>query len=218
LNNRGKAGCGCLVFILIVVMVTTGLFMHPLSLRFMASQFKYEDKVFPSSAIFVPRFQEDRAGELYIEAFRDYWAGNGKIIWVEDEKILGTSIIEIIHRMAKARNIREDAVRRLEVGNEQETDIGKIKERFEKLGCRKVIVLVPEYASRRFHLLYSSSRDDEKTIFLIKPVSVSYFKKEMWWKDPVSRHVLANEMYVTGSYFLRRFTGGERKKKDTEKQ
>ncbi|OPY68839.1 MAG: hypothetical protein A4E63_01919 [Syntrophorhabdus sp. PtaU1.Bin050] len=120
--------------------------------------------------------------------------------------------------MAKARNIREDAVRRLEVGNEQETDIGKIKERFEKLGCRKVIVLVPEYASRRFHLLYSSSRDDEKTIFLIKPVSVSYFKKEMWWKDPVSRHVLANEMYVTGSYFLRRFTGGERKKKDTEKQ
>ncbi|OPX96732.1 MAG: hypothetical protein A4E58_01648 [Syntrophorhabdus sp. PtaB.Bin006] len=218
MNNRGKAGCGCLVFILIVVMVTTGILMHPLSLRFTANLFRYEDKVFPSSAIFVPRFQEDRAGELYIEAFRDYWAGNGKIIWVEDEKILGTSIIEIIHRMAKARNIREDAVRRLEAGNEQGADIGKIKEWFERLGYRKVIILVPEYASRRFHLLYSSSRDDEKTIFLIKPVSVSYFKKEMWWKDPVSRHVLVNEIYATGSYFLRRFTREEKDKKNTEKQ
>jgi len=218
LNNGGKAGCGCLIFILIVVMVATGVFMHPLTLRFIANQFRYEDKIFPSSAIFVPRFQEDKAGELYVEAFRDYWAGNGKVIWIEDEKILGMSIIEMIHGMAKARNVREDAVRRLEVGSEQGADIVRIKERFERLGCTKVIILVPEYASRRFHLLYDSSGDDGRTIFLVKPVSVSYFKKETWWKDPMSRHVLANEIRAAGSYFLRRFTGGSKGREGQERR
>ncbi|OPY75613.1 MAG: hypothetical protein A4E65_03503 [Syntrophorhabdus sp. PtaU1.Bin153] len=218
MNNSGKAGCGCLIFLLILVMVATGLFMHPLTLKFLARQFRYEDKIFPSSAIFVPRFQEDRGGELYIEAFRDYQAGNGRIIWVEDENILGMSIVEIIQRMAKARDVRGDVLRRLEVSDGKEAAIEKIKERFSKSGYKKVIILVPEYASRRFHLLYGFPGNNEGTIFLIKPVSVSYFKKETWWRDPVSRRALANEVCATGSYFLRRFTGGEKDKKDTEKQ
>jgi hypothetical protein len=203
---------------MILVMVATGLFMHPLTLKFVARQFRYEDKIFPSNAIFVPRFQEDRGGELYIEAFRDYWAGNGKIIWVEDENILGISVIEIIRKMAKTRDVREDILRRLEVSDSKGAGVEEIKEQFSRLGYKKVIILVPEYASRRFHLLYGFPGDGEGTIFLVKPVSVSYFKKETWWRDPVSRHALANEVYATGSFFARRFTGGETNKKDTQKQ
>ncbi|MCK7468493.1 MAG: hypothetical protein MZU91_10590, partial [Desulfosudis oleivorans] len=68
------------LFVLIVIMVLTGALIHPISLEFIGNQFQYEDKIFTSDAIFVPRFPEDRNGELYVEAFRDYSAGNGKLI------------------------------------------------------------------------------------------------------------------------------------------
>ena len=104
MSNKGIAGCGCLIVVLIIIMVLTGALIHPISLRFIGNQFRYEDKIFTSDVIFVPRFPEDRNGELYVEAFRDYSAGNGKLIFMEDDTILGTSIVELVNKMAKARN------------------------------------------------------------------------------------------------------------------
>lgn len=217
MGERGKAGCGCLVFILIVIMVLTGVFMHPLTLKFLGNRFSYEDKISPSDAIFVPRFPEDKNGELYVEAFRDYWAGKGKVIWVEDDKIFGMSVIDMIHRMAKARNIKEDAVRKMEVGGEGQVKADRMRERFHQLRYKTIIVLVPEYASRRFRLLYDSSKDDGKTVFLVKPVSVSYFKKDSWWKNPRSRYAVYDEIAGIGSLYLQKFGYGKEEKNDPEK-
>lgn len=214
---KGKAGCGCLIFILIVIMVLTGLFMHPLTLKFLGNRFSYEDKASPSDAIFVPRFPEDKEGELYVEAFRDYWAGKGKIIWVEDDKIFGISIIEMIHRMARSRNIKEDAIRQMDLEGEGQAKAAKARERFHHLKYKTVIVLVPEYASRRFHLLYNSSQNDGKTVFLVKPVSVSSFKRDSWWKDAASRSLMCHEVVSLGSLYLRRLEYGKEEKNDPEK-
>ena len=57
---------------LIIIMVLTGALIHPISLSIIGNQFRYEDKIFTSDVIFVPRFPEDRNGELYVEAFRNY--------------------------------------------------------------------------------------------------------------------------------------------------
>jgi len=215
MKNKGKAGCGCLMFILVACMIIAGVLIHPFSLRTIGSQLRYEDKIFPSDAIFVPRFFEDKYGELYIEAFREYWAGNGKTIWIEDDKILGMSILDIVAKTAYTRGIKEGVLKKLEIEGEGKTKIDKTQDAFLKIGVKKVIILVPEYASRRFHLIYGSSKDDAKVVYLIKPVNMSYFKKDKWWKEPMSRDMFLKELSYMVSYYFERFKYGE--KKDIEK-
>jgi hypothetical protein len=215
MNNKGRAGCGCLIFILVVFMVITGILVHPFSLRTIGSQLIYEDKIFPSDAIFVPRFFEDKKGELYTEAFREYWAGNGKNIWIEDDKILGISILDIVAKTAHTRGIKEGVLKKLEMEGEGSIKVKKTQEAFSKIGLKKVIILVPEYASRRFHMFYSSSKNGGQVVYLIKPVNMSYFKKDKWWKEPMSRDMFLKELSYMISYYFERYKYGE--KKDTEK-
>lgn len=212
MNNKGKAGCGCLVFILVVCMVGAAIFMHPFTLKFIMNQFKYADKIFQSDVIFVPRFPEDKNGELYIEAFREFWSGNGKTIWVEDDKLLGMSISEMVLKMAQERNIKDGVIKKVEVSGEGKVKSEKIKEYIEKMGIKKVIVIVPEYASRRFHMIYGASKEDDKVLFLIKPVSVSYFNKDKWWKETLTRDLFLKELFSMGTYYSDKFKYGAKDK------
>lgn len=205
MNNKGRVGCGCLIFILVVCMVGAGIFMHPITLKFIANQFSYEDKIFQSDVIFVPRFLEDKNGEIYIATFREFWSGNGKAIWVEDDKLLEMSISEMVLKMAKERGIKDGVIKKVEIDGEGKTKAGKTKEYIKKTGVKKVIVMVPEYASRRFHMSFGSTENDGKVLFLIKSVSVSYFKKDKWWKEPVSRDIILKELFLIGSYYLDKF-------------
>jgi hypothetical protein len=218
MNHRGIAGCGCLVVVLIIIMILTGALMHPITLRIIGNQFHYEDRIFTSDAILVPRFPEDRNGELYIESIRDYSAGNGRFILIEDDIILGTSIVELVNKMAKTRNVKDEGIRKIVASGEGLMKAQKIKEQIERQGLRKVIIIVPGYASRRFHLMFDSSKTDAKTIYLIKPVQVTFFKRDKWWKDSDSRSVLANEIFAISSYYLQKFKYGENETKDKKKR
>lgn len=211
MGQHGKVGCGCLIFILIVCMVIAGIFMHPLTLKMIGKQFRYEDKVVQADIIFVPRFIEDRSGELYAESFREYWAGNGKTIFVEEDKIFGVSLTELIQKMAKGRGIKETVVKGLEAEGGEVLRAAKIKEKFAGMGYKKIIIIVPEYASRRFHLLYSSSQGDVKVVYMVKPVAVTFFKMDKWWKESISRLIVMKEAYNMGFYYLGRFKYGESK-------
>ncbi|MDD5008439.1 MAG: hypothetical protein PHU49_10375 [Syntrophorhabdaceae bacterium] len=211
MGQHGKVGCGCLIFILIVCMVIAGIFIHPLTLKMIGKQFRYEDKVVQADIIFVPRFIEDRNGELYTESFRDYWAGNGKAIFVEEDKIFGVSLTELIQKMAKGRGIKESVVKGLEAEGGEVLRAAKIKEKFAGMGYKKIIIIVPEYASRRFHLLYNSSQGDAKVVYMIKPVTVTYFTMDRWWKEGTSRFIVMKEFYNMGFYYLARFKYGESK-------
>jgi len=210
MNNQGKLGCGCLLFILIVCMVIIGLFVHPATLRFVGNQFRYEDKLFVSDTIFVPRFTEDKHGDLYIDAFREFWAGNGKTVTIEDDSILGVSIVDMVIKMGKARGIKETVIMKVELAGEGRAKINTLHEKLSALGIKKVIVVVPEYASRRFHLLFNSIKDD-RVVYLIKPVNVPYFKKDKWWKDSTSRLLLIKELCAIVSFNVERFKYGEKK-------
>jgi hypothetical protein len=215
MGSKGKAGCGCLVFLLVVCMVAVGIFIHPFTLKIIGKQLVYEDKMFPSDVLFVPRFSEDKNGEVYAEAFREFWAGNGKAIWIEDDRILGMSILDIVARMAKSRGVPEGTLKKLEVEGEGAAKIARIEAAFSKMGAKRVIILVPEYASRRFHMTYGSSKDGAKVSYLIKPVSVSYFKRDRWWKETLSRGMLFREASYLVSYYTERFKYGE--KEDSKK-
>jgi len=121
MNNKGKTGCGCLVGILIIIMIAAGLGFHPVSLKFFAKVFRYEDMIVTADAIFVPRFPEDRNGELYSDAFREYFAGNGRTIYVENEKIPGKNIgNNILDQMASARGVKESVVKTIYPGETDE--------------------------------------------------------------------------------------------------
>ncbi len=212
MNTKGKAGCGCLFIMLVVFMVFIGIFIHPFTLRTIVRQFRYEDKIFKSDIIFVPRFHEDKNGEVYIEAFREYWSGNGNKICIEDDNLMGISMVEVVTRMAKARGIKSDAITKIEANGERDEKTGKIVEGLIKLGAKKVIIIVPEYASRRFHLIYSSKGYIDKIVFMIKPVAVSYFKMDRWWRESGSRVIIIKEIGSLGSFYFNRFKYGDKKK------
>jgi hypothetical protein len=212
MGNKGKSGCGCLLFILVVCMVFAGALMHPFTLKLIAKQMRHEDKIVLADIIFVPRFMEDKNGELYTDAFREYWAGNGKLIYVEEDKIFGVSIESLITKLATTKGIKENVVKVIDAEGEGIAKLNKINEKFQATGYKKVIVLVPEYASKRFRLLYDGLQGDGKTLYMIKPVAVTYFKKDKWWKDSASRLVLLEEIYERGTYYWSTFTDEAKKK------
>ncbi len=84
-------------------MLFTGALMHPITLRFLGTQFHYGDRIFTSDAIFVPKISEGRNGELYAASFQDFSAGNGKAILVEDDTVLGTSIVELVNKDGQSK-------------------------------------------------------------------------------------------------------------------
>ena len=212
MQNKGKSGCGCFLFILVVCMVLAGALMHPFTLKLIAKQMRYEDKIIPADIIFVHRFVEDKSGELYTDAFREYWAGNGKTIYVEEDKIFGVSIENLITKLAETKGIKENVVKAIDAEGEGAIKLNKMNEQFRTIGCKKVIVLVPEYASKRFRLLYDSLQGDGKILYMIKPVEMTYFKKDKWWKDTTSRLALFKEIYERGVYYWSTFTDKEKKK------
>lgn len=212
MQNKGKSGCGCFLFILVVCMVFAGALMHPFTLKLIAKQMRYEDKIIPADIIFVHRFVEDKSGELYTDAFREYWAGNGKAIYVEEDKIFGVSIENLITKLAETKGIKENVVKAIDAEGEGAIKLNKMNEQFRTIGYKKVIVLVPEYASKRYHVLYDSLEGDGKILYMIKPVEMTYFKKDKWWKDATSRLALFKEIYERGVYYWSTFTDKEKKK------
>jgi hypothetical protein len=228
-SEKGRAGCGCLLFVLVVCMILAGALMHPISLRMISGRFIYADKVVPCDAIFVPRFSEDTNGEVYAEAFREYWAGNGKAIYVENDRVLGLTMKEIVTKMAGTRGIKENAIRALDTEREGTATPDKVGEMLARHGLKKVLIVVPEYASRRFHRLYGSGNSSptrshgKDIIFLVKPADVSYFRADKWWKNGVSRGLIEHEIYEFASFYTRSFrsekkvSGGEEERRDEEK-
>ncbi len=216
--EKGRAGCGCLLFLLVVCMVIAAALIHPFSLKVLGGRFRYADKIVPCDAVFVPRFEEDRNGEVYVEAFREYWAGNGKAIWVENDRVLGLTMKEIVERMAKARGIKEGAVKAVGAEGHRAGSVEYVKQVLAKQGIRKVVLVVPEYASRRFHLLYDSedSGMGKSPLFLVKPVEVPYFKMDKWWKSDLSRTLMGRELYELGLLYLNRFRPGARQEEGKE--
>ncbi len=208
--RKGMAGCGCLVFVLIACMVLAGVLVHPFSLRIMAGRFHHEDKVVPCDAIFVPRFVEDRNGEVYAEAFREYWAGNGKSIWVEDDRMFGFSMKDIVGRMAKERGIKGGAVHAVAVEGDDAAKAQAARAELLRQGIKKIVLIVPGYASKRYQLLYSSARAEDPLLVLVKPVSMSYFKADKWWGDDLSRTLMGREFYRTGLFYIKRFRQNEK--------
>jgi hypothetical protein len=202
MGNKGKSGCGCLLFILVICLVLVGALMHPFTLKLIAKQMRYEDKIVPADIIFVHRFEEDKDGELYVEAFREYREKNGKVIYVEEDKTFGISIELSIAKMAEIRGIKMNVVKAIDAEGEGALKLNKIREKIQAMGYKKVIVLVPEYASKRFRLLYDSIKGDDGVLYMIKPVEVTYFANDKWWKDRISRFLLLKEIYERGANYF----------------
>jgi hypothetical protein len=198
-------------------MVLTAALMHPVSLRLIAGRFRYADRVVPCDAIFVPRFEEDKNGEIYMEAFREFWAGNGKVVWIENDRVFGFTMKEIVETMAKSRGIKENAIKALDVEGDGAAEPAKVKEMLARHGVRKVLIVVPAYASRRFHVLYGAENAEtgKEGLFLVKPVDVPYFKADKWWKSDVSRALMEHEVYELGLHYMHHFRG-EKKQSGTE--
>jgi hypothetical protein len=204
-QNR-KAGCGCLIFVLVLCMIIAAASIHPFSLRLLAGRLSYIDKILGADIIFVPRFSDDKNGELYTEAFREFWAGNGKLIFVEEDKVFGFSMKDIVSRMAKERGFKEDAVRPVSFRGNDRQKAAHIREYAAKQGYKKILVIVPSYCSRRYHYLYEPKETTvaKGPVFLVKSTDVSYFVRNGWWKSGSSRSIGIKELYRLGGVYLTR--------------
>jgi hypothetical protein len=119
--------------------------------------------------------------------------------------------------MAKQRGVKEDIVKGMEIRLEEKASVPKVRERLARAGVRRAILIVPEYASERFHMLYSSGGQSDNILFLVKPVNVSYFKREKWWANEFSRAALQNELYGIGSFYFSRFKYGQSEREEKDK-
>lgn len=203
-GEQGKVGCGCLFFSFLALLVALFLFLHPLTLRIVGKQLIYADKVHYSDVIFVPKFSEDTEGETYVAAFEELKKGSAKSIWIEDYEILRTSVVSILKKLAKERGIKEDLIKGVNLNGNEAEKRKTLAELLKKERAKKTIVMVPEYASRRFHILYRSSENGEQVFFVV-PVKVRYFNSEKWWKESVSRDVVIKEYAAILSIFLDNF-------------
>jgi hypothetical protein len=154
--------------------------------------------------IFVPRFTEDRNGEVYTEAFKEYWAGDGKAVWVEDDRVFGLALRDIVAKLARERGIKENVIRGIQLVGEDSAKAEKLKAVCRAKGLKKVIIVVPDYASRRYHLLYDSGSAGP-VLFLVRPVVVSYFRTDRWWRSDVSRTLMGREIYAFAKTYAGRF-------------
>lgn len=204
MKEEGKIGCGCLTTIFIFVLLFV-FFLHPFTLRFLGSRFEFSDKIEKAEAIFVPFFSEDRKGELYNYALREYVEGERKILYIEDDILLNTTICKLFLQLARERGVQKIKVECVKTEGDLEKRMEAVKKYFNHKGIKKVIVLSPSYASLRLHLLLKKSNGTE---FLIKPCSVDYFKKDKWWKDSLSRSLLLKEFSAISSYYLEKFKYG----------
>ncbi len=195
MNNKGKAGCGCLLIILVVCVVLIGLLVHPVSLKTITKKLRYEDKIDRADIVFVHRFEEDKDGELYSEAFHQYKIGNARAIYVEEDLTFGVSIELAIAKLAAIRGIKESAVKAIDASGEGMAKLGKFDEKFRQIGCKKVIVVVPEYGSKRYRTFYDSIQKQSNITYMIDPVQVTYFARDRWWKDSKSRLLVLKELY-----------------------
>lgn len=217
-NHKGGIGCGCLLFVLIICMIIAAALIHPFSLRFLGNRFSYHDKIMPSDAIFVPRFVEDKDGEVYIDAFRQYWEGNGKSIWIEDDRVFGFTMKDIVIRMAQQRGIKAGVIHSIELKGDDIAKASQVREVLAQHEIRRVVLVVPEYASRRFHSLYGTGESEagRPGIFLVKSVDVPYFQPDRWWRSDESRSMMMREMYRLAAMTLGGFKSGD--KGDDQKQ
>jgi len=211
-DARGMIGCGCLLFVLVVCMILAGVLVHPYSLKLLGNRFYYQDRIMPADVIFVPRFVEDKDGELYTEAFRQYWEGNGKSIWIEDDRVFGFAIKDIVTRMAHERGVKPGIIRSIELSGDDLAKAARVKEVLAKQGIRKAVLVVPEYSSRRYHSTYSAedSGGARPIVFFVKSVHVPYFHGDKWWRDDVSRTVMMREFYRLVMLRVDRFKYGNR--------
>lgn len=208
-SSPGKAGCGCLIMGLAVFLVAAALMMHPFSLRILGDRLVYRDTIVTSDAILIPYFPEDKNGELFMDAFREFWAGNGRVILVEEQRVFGLSLTELVRKLAHERGIKEPVVRKVDVEPDDSGNPVRLKAKVSTLHLKKVIVVVPDYASRRFHAAFDDSEGDGKSVYLIRPVTMSYFNRERWWRSAATRCIVAGEIYGTLSQYASRFTGGK---------
>lgn len=195
MNNKGKAGCGCLLIVLVVCVILVGLFMNPVSLKTITKKLRYEDKMDRADIVFVHRFEEDKEGELYNEAFHQYKIGNARAIYVEEDLTFGVSIELAIAKLAAIRGIKENAVKAVDAPGEGMAKLNNFDEKFRQTGARKVIVVVPEYASKRFRSFYDLIQKQSSIVYMIDPVQVTYFARDRWWKDSKSRLLIIKELY-----------------------
>ena len=195
---------------LVLCMVAAGALVHPFSLKIIAGRFRHEEKIVPCDAIYVPRFVEDKDGELYAEAFREYWAGDGKVIWVENDRVFGFTVKDMVARMAKERGIKDaNVVRGVDATGDDAEKARTARQLLAKHGVRKLIVIAPDYASKRYRMLYGDSAAGGSMTVLIKPASVSYFKLDKWWRDDLSRSLMEKEIYRTALLYGKGIAGSK---------
>jgi hypothetical protein len=199
---KGKVGCGCLIGILVVIMILAGVSIHPVSLRFVGKSFRYEDKIVPADAVFVPRFAEDHNGELYVEAFREYFSGNGKVVYIENDKVLGTDIHDLVSRLAKSRGIKDSVTKPLYAGDMGDGKTAFFKQKLKEAGLKKVIASWSRNTRRDdITQMYDPTRDGGAVLYMIKPQRSAISGRTDGGGMSCRASLMAREFYASLLYY-----------------
>jgi hypothetical protein len=139
--------------------------------------------------------RDDFGSERLIEAAKLVESGLGPSLWVTCPTSYGVSECEIGKAFLRRAGFRASTLRAVQTTLQPETAEARLAaEQLSSMGIKSVVVVVPDYKSRRLDRLYRRICAQRGIVARTLAVSTPQFNADNWWQARQSRKLFFHEM------------------------
>jgi hypothetical protein len=139
--------------------------------------------------------RDDFVSERLIEAAKLVQSGLGASLWVTCPTLYGVSECEIGKAFLTQAGFRAPTLQAIQTTFQPETAEARLAaEQLSSRGIKSVVVVVPDYESRRLDGIYRRICAQRGIVARTLAVSTPQFNADNWWQARQSRKVFFDEM------------------------
>jgi hypothetical protein len=152
----------------------------------------------PADAVLVPTadwLRDDFGSERLIEAAKLVESGLGASLWLTCPTSYGVSECDIARAFLTRAGFRASTLWAVQTAPLPETAEARLTaERLYSMGIKSVVVVVPDYKSRRLDRIYRRICAQRGIVARTLAVSTPLFNADNWWQARQSRELFFTEM------------------------
>lgn len=139
--------------------------------------------------------RDDPGSERLIGAATLVQSGLGASLWVTCPISYGVSECEIAKAFLTRAGFRASMLQAIQTTRQPETAEARLAaERLYSMGIKSVVVVVPDYKSRRLDRIYQHISAQRGIVARTLAVSTPQFSADNWWQARQSRKLFFTEM------------------------
>jgi hypothetical protein len=139
--------------------------------------------------------RDDDGSERLIEAAKLVESGLGASLWVTCPISYGVSECEIGKAFLTRAGFRASTLQAIQTTRQPETAEARLAaERLYSMGIKSVVVVLPDYKSRRLDRIYRRICAQRGIVARTLAVSTHQFNADNWWQARQSRKLFLHEM------------------------